>query len=201
MKKAGEDREAQNKEFQLTVADQRATQKLLTKTKEVLEGFYGKKAAALVQEQGQQPAPPGFSSYKKNSASGGVMGMIEEIIEEAKTMEAEATRAEEEAQAAYEAFVAESNAAIEAKTKDKINKSEEKSKAEESKVEKEKELESTMLELEQLANYKSELHTGCDFVMKNFDIRQTARTEEMEALKQALAILSGAQFDAFLQEN
>merc|ERR1719183_2699539 len=30
MKRAGEDREKENKEFQMTVADQRATQKLLT---------------------------------------------------------------------------------------------------------------------------------------------------------------------------
>ena len=35
--------------------------------------------------------------------------------------------------------------------------------------------------------------------MKNFDIRQTARDEEIEALKQAKAILSGAKFEAFLQ--
>ena len=39
----------------------------------------------------------------------------------------------------------------------------------------------------------------CDFVMKNFEIRQTARDEEIEALKQAKAILSGAKFEAFLQ--
>merc|ERR1719201_2955434 len=40
MKRAGEDRENQNKEFQTTVADQRATQKLLTQALNVLKGFY-----------------------------------------------------------------------------------------------------------------------------------------------------------------
>jgi chromosome segregation ATPase len=49
LKKAGEERAKQNKEFQQTVADQRATQQLLSKALTVLEGFYGKKAAALVQ--------------------------------------------------------------------------------------------------------------------------------------------------------
>ena len=51
-KRAGEDRERKNKEFQQTVADQRATQKLLNKALEVLQGFYGKAAAAaaLVEE-------------------------------------------------------------------------------------------------------------------------------------------------------
>ena len=43
--------------------------------------------------------------------------------------------------------------------------------------------EAVMLELEQLSNYKAELHSSCDFVMKNFEIRQTARDEEIEALK------------------
>merc|ERR1719420_2286648 len=125
--------------------------------------------------------------------------MIQGIIEEAKALEAEAIRGEEDSQKAYEDFVKETNFSIEAKTKDKINKTEEKSKAEGSKVEAEKELESTMLELDQLASYKSELHQSCDFTMKNFEIRQTARLEEVEALKQAKAILSGAKFEEFLQ--
>jgi len=36
--------------------------------------------------------------------------------------------------------------------------------------------------------------------MKNFEIRQTARDEEVEALRQAKAILSGADFQAALEE-
>merc|ERR1712048_1521624 len=39
MKRAGEDREKENKEFQQTVADQRATQKLLTAALNILKGF------------------------------------------------------------------------------------------------------------------------------------------------------------------
>merc|ERR1719313_2292071 len=42
MKRAGEDREKQNKEFQVTVADQRATQKLLAAALNILKGFYEK---------------------------------------------------------------------------------------------------------------------------------------------------------------
>merc|ERR1719310_2283148 len=40
LKRAGEDREKENKEFQMTVADQRATQKLLTAALNILKGFY-----------------------------------------------------------------------------------------------------------------------------------------------------------------
>merc|ERR1719265_2688947 len=39
LKRAGEDREKENKEFQMTVADQRATQKLLTAALNILKGF------------------------------------------------------------------------------------------------------------------------------------------------------------------
>merc|ERR1712079_246712 len=202
MKRAGEDREKENKEFQTTVADQRETQKLPKAALNVLQDFYGKKAA-FMQKHKQEPAgpppPPGFEAYKKNAASGGVMKMIEEIISDAKAMEAEAIRSEEDAQKAYEDFVKETNASIETKSKEIVNKSELKAKAETDLVETKEAKEAVMLELEQLSNYNAELHQSCDFVMKNFEVRQTARDEEIEALKQAKAILSGAKFEEFLQ--
>merc|ERR1719235_2973393 len=102
LKRAGEDRELENKEFQGTVADQRATQKLLNQALAVLKSFYDKKSAMLTQTNKQEPAgpppPPGFKGYKKNSGAGGVMGMIQQIINDAKVMEVEAIKDEEEAQ-------------------------------------------------------------------------------------------------------
>merc|ERR1719392_381058 len=203
LKRAGEDREKENKEFQMTVADQRATQKLLTAALNILKGFYEKKAkAALLQTQqpAGPPPPPGFEAYKKNAAAPGVMGMIQQIINDAKAMEAETIRSEEDAQKAYEDFVKETNGSIEAASKSIVEKSEEKAKAEGELNDAEQAHEDVVLELEQLANYKLQLHSSCDFIQKNFEIRQTARDEEIEALKQAKAILSGAKFDAFLQQ-
>jgi len=198
LKRAGEDREKQNKEFQQVVADQRASQKLLTAALKILEGFY-KKEEALLQKQQGPPPPPGFKEYKKSGAAGGVMGMIEEIINDAKTMEADAVRAEGEAQAAYEDLVKDTNSSIEEKTKSQVNKTEERAKAEENKQQAITDKEAALLELEELSNYNAELHQNCDFVMKNFEIRQTARDEEIEALKQAKSILSGAKFIQYLQ--
>merc|ERR1719506_3512451 len=120
LKRAGEDREKQNKEFQMTIADQRATQKLLAQALNVLKGFYSKKAkAALLQlDVAGPPPPPGFEAYKKNAGAGGVMGLIQQIINDAKAMEAEAIRAEEDAQKAYEDFVKDTNGSVEEKNKD-----------------------------------------------------------------------------------
>merc|ERR550537_2186089 len=184
IKRGGEDRELQNKEFQTTIAEQRASQQILKKALEVLAAFY--KGASMLQQ------PAGFEAYKKNEKSGGVMGMIQSIIDDAKKMESEAIRAEEDAQKAYEDFVKESNASIEAKNKDIANKSDVKAKAEADLMEAKETLEATELELTQLANMNAELHKSCDFVLANFDVRQAARAEEVEALRQAKAILSGS---------
>merc|ERR1712187_1006488 len=115
LKRAGEDREKQNKEFQSTVADQRETQKLLQAALGILKEVYSK-GASLVQGKKQEPAgpppPAGFETYKKSEASGGVLSVIEQIISDAKAMEAETIRAEEDSQKAYEDFVKETNSSI-----------------------------------------------------------------------------------------
>jgi len=201
MKRAGEDREKANKEFQQTVAEQRATQVLLTKALDVLKGFYAKEAMALLQQK-QEPAgpppPPGFKEYKKSAAAGGVMKLITQIIEDAAAMEAEAIKGEEDATAAYETFVTDTNASIDAKAKDIVNKSEEKAKLEAERTEAEEQKAEVLAELDDLSQENADLHKACDYVLKNFDIRQTARDEEVEALKQAKAILSGSKFSEFL---
>merc|ERR1719161_3010988 len=202
MKRAGETREKENVEFQETVADQRATQKLLTQALEVLKGFYDKKAkAAALAQKGKQTPPPGFKAYEKNKSSGGVMGMIQTIIDDAKKEEQETITSEADAQKAYETFVKDTNASVEEKTKAIIAKPEELGKAKEEKVKSEETLAKTMTDLEGLSQEAAALHGECDFVLKNFEIRQSARMAEMEALKQVKAILSGAKFSNFLQSD
>merc|ERR1719310_1884048 len=205
LKKAGEDRDKENKEFQQTVAEQRATQILLTKALDVLKGFYEKGALALLQKKAiaacRPPPPPGFKEYKKSGAAGGVMKMITQIIEDAKAMEAEAIKGEEDALAAYETFVTETNTSIDTKAKEIVQKSELKAKKETERTEAEEQKAQVMAELEALADEKADLHKACDYLLKNFDIRQTARDEEVEALKQAKAILSGSKFGLFLENG
>merc|ERR1719456_998425 len=127
--------------------------------------------------------------------------MIEQIINDAKAMEAEAIKGEGEALAAYETFVKDTNASIEEKSKDMINKSEEKAATEEKRTEAEEEKAKVLQALDDLAEENEDLHKACDYLLKNFDIRQAARDEEVEALKQAKAILSGSKFGEFLAMN
>jgi chaperonin cofactor prefoldin len=205
LKRASQNREKENAEFKTTVADQRATQKLLKVSLKILSDFYN---AALVQkhtdQKGQKTAtgqapPPGFRSYEKSASSGGVMGMMQGIIDDAKAMEEECIRAEEKAQRDYEDYTKETTDSIDAKTNAIETKTSDKAQAEADLVQAKKDLESTLTELEALINEEADLHKECDFLIKNFELSQAARSEEMETLKQANQIFSGASFQLFLQ--
>merc|ERR1719183_708003 len=155
----------------------------------VLKSFYEK--AALLQAKAatgsKQPPPPGFAAHEKSAASGGVMGMMQKIIDEAK------------AQADFEEFTRDTTKSIEDKTKEVVNKSEEQAQAEADKVQREQERDTILSNLEELAQGNADLHRSCDFLMKNFDLRRESRDAEVEALKKGLALFSGASFSAFLQ--
>merc|ERR1719401_1469865 len=123
------------------------------------------------------------------------MGLLAKIIADAKALEAESVRDEEDSQKAYEGFVTDSNNAIKTKTDSITDKKD-------TKAQKEAELTEERIpardglvhELEELANYKTQLHQDCDFTLDNFDLRQKHRDEEILALKQAKAVLSGSDF-------
>merc|ERR1719274_392066 len=124
LKRAGEDREMENKDFQTTVADQRATKELLKKAYDVLAAVFKKEflQTSSKQEPAGPPPPPGFKEYKQSSGAGGVMGMLEQIMRDTETLEAEAIKAETDAQKAYETYVKDTNKSIEEKTRDITNK-------------------------------------------------------------------------------
>merc|ERR1719327_2224312 len=116
-------------------------------------------------------------------------------------MEADALKAEEDAQIAYESLVTETNASITAAEKAIIHAQQAKGKAETEKGETAMERDAVVEELTALAGENADLHKACDYTLKNFDLRQTARDDEIEALKQASSMLSGASFSFFLQRT
>jgi len=199
MLKASENRELQNKDFQTAVTEQRATQQILQKALKKLQAFYDAKAAALLQVHGTtslhragQAPPPGFAPMKKSEGAGGVMGMIENIIAESEQAEADAVAGEKEAQAAYETFMKDSKDAI-AKLEKSINdKTRAMEKADADRIHGEKDLRSIKEDLSGLESMRTQLHSSCDFLLKNYEVRQAARTGEMEALAEAKALMSGA---------
>jgi len=184
IKRASEIRVKQNQEFQMTVTDQVATQKILAKALDKLQAFYGKKAA-LLQQRGR---------YGKSAAASGVVAMIESIIQESKDVAAKALKAENEASASYEAFVTNSNSGIEALQKDIVSKTEELAAGDKASTKAKGDLAHTETDIEELGKTAATLHGECDFIIKFFDVRQQKRSEEIEALQSAKAIFEGVKF-------
>merc|ERR1719395_167099 len=194
------DREAENAEFQQTVADQRAAQQILTLALNRMKEVYGKKglrgdyvlaqAAAPTDPGAEAPPPPeDFKEYSQNEGGNGVIGMIQSVIDESKETETDAIRSEADATASYEEFFKNANASIKALIKSVADKREKYAQGDARLIRAKAEQSQTLKDLESLNEYKGQLHKSCDFLLKNFDEIQEKRGEEIEALRQATAIL------------
>jgi hypothetical protein len=185
LQRANENRKTENMDFQKTVADQTLTVKILKKALDKLANYYD-----LLQQRQAPPVAQG--EYKKSAGAEGVMQMIEKLVQEAQAMTAEARKEEQEAQEAYEQFVSETNGAVATLEEEIATKTKVKAKTTEQKLQTEGDIKDTMAELDGLGKYTAELHAECDYLLKNFDVRQQARAAETESLQQAKQILSGA---------
>jgi len=197
MMKANTNREAEYKQFEMTVQDQRATQAILEKAVARLGEFYNKKA--LLQEQAKEDAaapgealsaPPAQKTYAKGNG-GGAMAMIQDVIKESKDLETKAIAAETDAQAAYEGFIKDSNKLVTANQESIGNKSGAKAQADEELALARGDLKTTIADILSLDEVAKNLHSQCDFLLKNFEERQSKRSQEVDALNQAKAIFSG----------
>jgi len=192
IKSASEAREKENAEFQTVIADQRAMQEILKKALARLDDFYTKGKGKGGGVYLQQEPPVKFNSYKENAGSSPVMSLLEQIIGDSVTLETEAIAAETKAQSDYEAMVKDSNDIIADLAESITSKTKGAAAATMEKSESASEHLSAVGELDSLSAYEADLHGQCDFVLKNFDIRQKARLQEMEAIQAAKGILSGA---------
>jgi len=195
IKKASQNRETENAQFQTVVADQRATQDILKKALGKLNAFYKKKAALLQTQESdefEQTPPVHFTDRKNNAGASPVIGMIEAIIEDSAQLESESEASEKKAQEDYVTFVKDSNDLIGQLGNAVVAKTKELATAKSDTADAKGELENKNQELSSLGKEKQDLHSECDFVMKNFDVRQKARLTEMEAIHSAMGILSGA---------
>merc|ERR1719379_143673 len=141
----------------------------------------------------QAPEAPG-GEYKKSEKSAGVMGLMDMMVKELESDMKDAEYEEKTSQDDYQKLMSNSQATREANAKSITEK--EMSKAEmESKLTALKgTLADTDEDLSLIATTLQDLHAACDFLLRNYDLRKEARTNEVESLKNAKAILSGADF-------
>lgn len=201
MKRASENREGENAVFQQTVSDQRLTQIILRKALSRMKEVYNflqdepQPGAAHVALSGNHTDPGNgpnrFTKYEQHAGGNRVVAALEDIIATSETAENQAMTDEEDAQSAYEYFMKQSNDEIILASKKVSDLSEARAKAKEDLSMAETDFKQTMDELEELNDTFGRLKKSCDFVMDNFEARQAARSAEMDALKEAKAILSG----------
>jgi hypothetical protein len=145
----------------------------------------------------RQPAeaPETFGSYEKKSGkSNSVIALMEMMAKDVEKTMTEAEYDEKTAQKDYEELLTDAEETKGQETKSIATK--EKSKADmEGSLEESKRGQTITLEkMEQAHTYNQDLHTSCDFILQAFDARKEARTNEVEGLKNAKAVLSGADY-------
>merc|ERR1719506_3003291 len=150
MKAASQTREAENKDFQVTVADQKATQAILAKATDRMKAFYG----FLQTKQ----TPPKQGTYNKDGGGNLVVSLLQSVIAESEDVEKKALNAENEAQKSYEEYTADSNAANAAANESIMNKSGEMAAAEKEKIQTTESQDATIQDLLALGEMNAALH-------------------------------------------
>jgi len=141
------------------------------------------------------PPPETFGDYKKKGEeSSGVIGMMDMLKADLQKEITEMEVTEQNSQEEYEQMVkdaADTRAAdslsIEQKESAKAGAEADLVKSGDAKAGAEDELMATK-------EYIADLHAECDWLMSNYGTRKEARTAEIEALKNAKAVLSGADY-------
>jgi len=141
------------------------------------------------------PPPETFSGeVKKNEKSAGVMGMMDSIVRDLENDVKDCEYEEKTAQKDYAELMADSQATRQADSKAIVDKTAAKAEHE-GKLMQTKEARGAASEDVKLAAATiSDLHGSCDFIMQNYDLRKEARANEVDSLKNAKAVLSGANF-------
>jgi len=200
---AGVEREEENQQFRIELQDQHEAKRILTEAFNALAA-----GVSLVQSHhsveqpvdrlARSPPPEGMDQYEHKLTD--PKALLQTIITKLDAMTADITRGEDEAQAVYEKFLIATNKDLQAKNEALVNANEKLAKAEGLLVKLEENLETQQLVEKQLGQQGAHLHTSCDFLLKNFDLRQQAFADEILALKQAKAVLSGDQ-STYLSEQ
>ena len=142
------------------------------------------------------PPPPAVAAaYTKNSESnGGVMAMMDILVQDLDKEMTEAEAEEKNAQAAYDNTMAESSEKRTQDAKSLTDKEAAKADLEGSLETSQADKKKASKELMGTLQYIQSLKAECDWLMKYFDVRKQARTDEIDSLEKAKAVLSGADF-------
>jgi len=219
---ATEQRKEEHAEYIETVQMNEAAIGLVGKAKKKLEAFYSPKAAsasaasasfiqsnafsfvqvrahtdsdALFDVAPPPPPPETFAGgeVKKNEKSAGVMGMMDGIVRDLENDVKDAEYEEKTAAKEYGELMADSQATRAADSQAIVDKTATKAETEGKLMETKEARAASAEDVKLSAATIDDLHARCDFIMQNYDMRKEARANEVDSLKNAKAVLSGAK--------
>eukprot|EP00933_Yihiella_yeosuensis_P078478 TRINITY_DN899_c0_g1_i6.p1 TRINITY_DN899_c0_g1~~TRINITY_DN899_c0_g1_i6.p1 ORF type:complete len:696 (-),score=259.76 TRINITY_DN899_c0_g1_i6:89-2176(-) len=213
---ASENRKDEHTEYEELIASNSAAVKLIGMAKNRLNEFYNPALApdtatttanpyAFVQvaedssEEGPvevNTPPPTFEGgyNSKGQESNGVMKMMDTLINDLEKEMTVAKVEEKNAQKDYEETVADAKQKRKADTKTVEQRAQARSDLEADLALDKESRKTEKQNLMAARKYVSNLHGECDWLVQNFDLRKQARTEETESMKNAKAVLAGADF-------
>merc|ERR1740121_987556 len=161
--------------------------------------------AALVQfsmrKDAPSPPPETFGPYStKGDTATGAVAMIDLLIADLDKEMQEASVSEKNSQQEYEEMMRASAAKRAADSKSITDKAAEKASTEEAMQGEQESKDDAGHEHMNTMKHIASLHGECDFLVQYFDVRKQARADEVESLKNAKAVLSGADY-SFVQQG
>merc|ERR1740129_923591 len=149
------------------------------------------------EERRDSPGPPPetFGAYTtKSEENNGVIAMIDLLVKDLQKELTEAETQEKDSQADYEEMMKDSAAKRTTDSNTLTQKGSAKASAEEALQGHSQARADGAKELKATEKYISSLHAECDWLLQYHEARKEARAGEVESLKQAKSVLSGADF-------
>merc|ERR1719316_2352936 len=157
-------------------------------------GIAGTGVTALDQVAPPPPPETAGAYKKKGGESGGVIAMLDMMVQDLDKEIQETEVAEKEAQSEYEQFMKDSAAKRAQDAKSIEDKEGAKADLEAKLLKDQEEKTSTMKEAMATHQFLADVHGDCDWLLQNFDTRKSARAGEIDALTKGKAVLSGADY-------
>jgi len=160
-------------------------------------GIAGTGIGFVQAHNGVAPPPPPAAdlAYKtKGEESGGVIAMIDTLVNDVEKEMQEASLEEKDAQGDYEKFMTDAGDKRAEDSKSMTDKEAALADTEDSLINNKEALKNKNIEQMETAKYLGELHAECDWLIKYYDVRKEARTGEIDAMGKAKDVLNGADY-------
>jgi len=208
IKEMEDERKEENEAFLQAKEDDEGAIELLKKAIESLSAFYKNNPPSFIQKEdpkfGDEDTAPDASFTDKNKSSGenkGIVGILTMLKEDLENEIANGMKKEAERQLDFEAALGKSKSVLETLQKKKTN-------LDSSIVETNTDIDDRQRDIDDLnkaltdeRDYLADIKPDCDWILEKFAERREKRTQEMDGLTDAKAMLSGADPSGMLLQK